>query len=401
MARSLRILTFSSLYPNERQPHHGIFVEQRLRHLLASGQVQARVVAPVPWFPSGVGGPKAYTRLASVPAREQRHGVDVTHPRYFLIPKVGMTLAPWLMRAGVEREIEDLHRSHHFDLIDAHYFYPDGVAAVEIGHRLGLPVVVTARGTDVNLIPKANLARRMIVSAARRAAAVITVCEALKSRLVELGVPAAHITVLRNGVDLEMFRPLPRTGALARGAGEKILLSVGGLIERKGHHRIIAALRELPVEYRLVIVGDGPLEGRLRALTHDYALQDRVSFEGPRTHQQLVSYYNAADALVLASDREGMANVLLESLACGTPVVATATWGTPEVISSRAAGVLTRGLEPQDIAAAIRELFDRPSDRAATRRHAEQFSWDPTTTGQLRIFAQVLDRQPSITDRAA
>jgi glycosyltransferase involved in cell wall biosynthesis len=386
----IKVLTFSTLFPNSERPSHGVFVETRLRELLRRGTVESLVVAPVPWFPFK--SPRFGTNsvFARVPARETRHGIEVLHPRYPLLPKVGMTSAPAAMAFALRPFLRSIQKRFDFDLIDAHYFYPDGVAAALLGKWLGKPVVITARGTDLNLIPQYRLPRSMIVWAARRSAHVITVCQALKDTMVELGGAADHVTVLRNGVDLEKFKPGARaTQRRSLGVEGTTLLSVGHLIERKGHHFVIEALTLLP-DVRLAIVGSGPMEGALRQLAARLRVADRVGFIGPIGQHELVDWYGAADALVLASDREGMANVLLEALACGTPAIATACWGTPEVISDPVAGVLTEERTAAGIASAYRRLAAAWPERAATRAFAEQFSWDATTDGQLRVFANVL-----------
>src|SRR5579863_1008336 len=205
---SLRLLTFSTLYPNAAQPNHGVFVENRLRHLVATGAASSTVVAPVAWYPRGLPGPAAWTRLAGVPTLEQRHGLMVHHPRYAVIPRVGMTLAPALLyRAALPALRRLLAAGLQVDAIDAHYLYPDGVAAVRLGRALGVPVVVTARGSDVTQLPDYAGPRRMINWAIRNANALIAVSAALGARLVELGAEPARVTVLRNGVDLAQFRP--------------------------------------------------------------------------------------------------------------------------------------------------------------------------------------------------
>jgi glycosyltransferase involved in cell wall biosynthesis len=386
----MKILTFSTLYPNAARPSHGIFVETRLRQLLASGKVESRVVAPVPWFPSRNARFGEYALHASAPREEQRHGIQVLHPRYLLLPKIGMTLAPFLLARAVRPLVERILRGYAFDLIDAHYFYPDGVAAALIARRVGKPVVITARGTDVNLIPRYGLPRAMIRWAARRAAGIITVARALKDDLIRIGVPAERIEVLRNGVDLRLFHPVERESARARlGFSRATLLSVGHLIPRKAHELVIRALRSLP-EMDLVVIGDGPERGNLETLAHESGLGDRVRFVGSLSQDELRSYYGAADALVLASSREGWANVLLESMACGTPVVASRAGGSAEVVASPEAGELMAERTPEAVVEGVRRLFARRPDRAATRRYAEQFSWEETTRGQLRLFERVV-----------
>jgi len=385
----MKIITFSTLYPNAARPSHGIFVETRLRHLLASGKVESKVVAPVPWFPSRNARFGEYAAHASAPREERRHGIQVFHPRYPLLPRIGMALAPFLLARAVRPVIERILRSYAFDLIDAHYFYPDGVAAILLGRHFGKPVVITARGTDVNLIPRYRLPRAMIRWAARHAAGMITVARALKDDLVRVGVPAERIEVLRNGVDLQLFQPIEReAGRRKLEVSRTTLLSVGHLVPRKAHDLVIQALQWLP-EMDLVVIGDGPERGALGALARKSGVGDRVRFVGALAQEELRNYYGAADALVLASSREGWANVLLESMACGTPVVASKIGGTPEVVSAPEAGVLVAERTPEAIAEAVQRLFARYPDRGATRRYAEKFSWEETTRGQLRLFERI------------
>lgn len=387
---SLRILTFTTLYPNDRQPNHGVFVENRLRHLLDTQPVAARVVAPVPWFPFKSQRFGTAALYADVPAAETRSGLSVGHPRYAVIPKIGMLIAPLLLFFGSLRAMRSAQQTADFDLIDAHYFYPDGVAASWLARWLGKPVVITARGTDMNLIPQYRLPRMMIRAAAKRAAGVVAVSQALKDAIVSLGVPADKITVLRNGVDLELFHPRNREAARAAlGLTGTTLISVGHLIERKGHEFAIGALAQLK-QCVLLIAGEGPERKNLEKLAQQLGVTDRVRFLGAVPHAKLQELYVAADALILASSREGWPNVLLEAMACGTPVVATAIWGNPEVVSCREAGVLMKNRTVEACAEAVEELLEAPSDRAATRAYAEQFSWHETSAGQYALFRKIL-----------
>jgi teichuronic acid biosynthesis glycosyltransferase TuaC len=393
--RPIRIVTFTTLFPNAAQPTLGVFVENRLRHLLASGRVTGDVIAPVPWLPRVLARHLArYRHLAQVLPVETRADLAVAHPRYATIPKIGMTLAPLLLFASALAAFRwRLVERGDFDLIDAHYFYPDGVAAALIGRLLRKPVVITARGTDVNLIPRFRLPRRMILLAARQAAGVIAVSEALKRELVAIGVPEARVTVLRNGVDLEVFHPGDRAALRAElGLRGPTLLSVGWLIDRKGHHLVIGAMPALP-HHALLIVGDGPERAALERLSRDLGVADRVRFLGQVPHGSLARLYGSVDALVLASSREGWPNVLLEAMACGTPVVATNIWGNPEIVTRPEAGVLMKERTVAGVAAAVEQLFSHLPDRSATRRYAENFSWDETTRGQIRLFTEILTRR--------
>lgn len=394
--RPLRLLTFSTLYPSGNRPEHGIFVETRLRHLVASGDVESRVVAPVPWFPSANPRFGKYSRLAAVPRTEERNGLQVRHPRYLLLPKVGMTAAPYsLARVGLRAARDLIESGYDFDLIDAHYFYPDGVAATLIGNTLRKPVVITARGSDVNLFQRFALPRRMILGAAHKSAAMISVCEALKVELVRLGADAEKISVLRNGVDLNLFWPEERSAArVSFGVTRFCLICVGHLVKLKGHEIVIAALTMLP-DAELLIAGAGPEEASLRSLSAALEVQDRVRFLGNLPQERLRALYSAGDALVLASSREGWPNVLLESMACGTAAVASNVGGVPEVITAPEAGVVIDDRTPGAVAEGVSLLRARAPRRAATRRYAEGFSWEATTHGQVELFSRLIRAQPA------
>jgi glycosyltransferase involved in cell wall biosynthesis len=394
----LRLLTFSTLFPDSTRPNFGVFVENRLRHLVATGQASSTVLAPVPWFPrlppSLAARAGAWSRFAAVPRRETRNGLLVHHPRFAVLPRVGMSAAPLLLyRAAYAALARLIAEGLEFDAIDAHYLYPDGVAAVWLGRRFGKPVVLTARGSDVTELPDYAIPRGYIRRAIAGADALISVSAGLKDALIGLGAPPDKVTVLRNGVETDLFRETERAATRARlGLTGPTLISVGGLIPRKRHHLTIAALAGLP-DCTLLIAGEGPEQASLHALVAERGLAGRVRLLGPVPHGDLPAYYSAADAMVLASSREGWANVLLESMACGTPVVASNIAGNPVVVQSRAAGLIVAENTADGIAAAVRDLLAAPPARAATRAYAEPFGWEETSAGQLALFRRVIARR--------
>lgn len=391
----MKILLFSSLYPSSIRPVHGVFVETRLRELLKTGEVEAKVVAPVPWFPSKSPRFGEYAQYASTPLQEVWNGIDVHHPRYLLLPKIGMNMAPDTMASGAMATIREIIESgFDFDLIDAHYFYPDGVAAMLLSKWLGKPFVVTARGTDLNLIPAYAKPRKLILETAAAASASIGVCKALMDTLGDLGADRHKLHTLRNGVELEKFTPedvLRARQRLGLHPSGRYLLSVGHLIERKGHHIAIDAMPHLP-DVKLLIVGGGSDLTALQDRARTLGVADRVQFAGVVPHDELKWWYSAADAMALCSSREGWANVLLESMACGTPVLATSIWGTPEVVSAPEAGRLMRERTGESLVQAWKDLMQSKPARSATRAHAERFDWNATTQGQLDLFRQILNR---------
>jgi glycosyltransferase involved in cell wall biosynthesis len=358
--------------------------------------VTSRVVAPVPYFPLKSPRFGSYATFAQVPAWEERHGLTVHHPRFPLIPKVGMNISPFLMAMATLPAVRAaIAAQGGIDILDAHYLFPDGVAATIIGRILNVPVVMTARGTDVSLIPNYKVPRRLIQKACDRAAGVITVSAALKDGLVGMDVDEGKVTVLRNGVDLKLFRPLDRLATRKRlHLNGPTLISVGLLIERKGHHLIVEAMASLP-GYTLLIAGEGPERGNLERQIEKLGLQDRVRLLGARPHSELPELYGAADALILASSREGWANVLLEAMACGTPAIGSPIWGNPEVIGKPEAGILMTERSARGVVDAVKTLFGaRMPSREATRQYAQAFSWDATTDGQIELFRSIMSRRP-------
>ena len=392
MPRPVRTLLFSTLYPSSARPLHGIFVETRLRELLRQPGVQARVVAPVPWFWSTDARHGKHAVMARTPARETRNGIDVRHPRYLTIPKVGMTAAPLLLALGARSAVAAVQREgFEFDVIDAHYYYPDGVAAALLARWFHKPLVITARGTDVNLIPNYTLPRLWIQWAAQQASASIGVSAALVDRMRNLALAGDRLHVMRNGVDPERFAPQPQQAMRAELGltGAPVVLTVGNLHQHKGQRLVLEAfamLRASHPQARLVIVGDGPDRAVLTRRAEALGLTDAVTLAGTVPNTDLARWYSAADVLVLASSREGWPNVLLEGMACGTPVVASAVGGIPEVVQSPEVGRLVAERTGPAFARAMMDLLAAKPDRERVRAYAKGFSWDHTSNDQLALF---------------
>jgi teichuronic acid biosynthesis glycosyltransferase TuaC len=390
----VQILTFTTLYPSTLQPQHGIFVETRLRKLVEGGGVSARVVAPCPWFPFRSSWFGRYAVFARTPRAETRHGLQIEHPRYPLPPKIGTSIAPLALCLAVlphlRRQIRD---GRDFDLIDAHYFYPDGVAAVLLGQALDRPVVVTARGSDLNIIARYPIPRRWIRWAAEQADALVAVSSGLKQQLVELGIAAERVRVLRNGVDLALFQPRDRNAAReALNLARPTLLAVGNLVALKRHHLIVEALARLP-GVELIIVGEGRERGAIEGLARDRSVADRVRLLGRIPQDRLPEIYSAADLSLLVSTHEGSPNVLLESMACGTPVLVSDIAGIADIVAAPEAGRILAEVTPSRLADAVRDLLAEPPARSATRRYAEHFGWESTTRGQMALFHEILQRR--------
>jgi len=401
MSRDVCLLTFTSLYPSAARPRHGIFIESRLQRLVQMGGVRAHVIAPVPWFPFTGSSWGEYGRIARTPRRELRSGIDVQYPRYLSLPRVGFSLKPALMaRAGL-RAVETLRREGEaIDLVDAHYLYPDGVAAAEISKKIRRPFVLSARGTDVNLIAQMPGPLKRIREAIEASAGVIAVSAALKSSLVGLGISEDRITVLRNGVDPSLFSPLDRMAArreLGLPADGALVVSVGNLVPEKRPELALEAVARIE-GLRIVFVGRGPERSNLERMARNRAIDHRVRFLDEMPQAALRVAYSAADALILASQREGWPNVLLEAAACGTPSVAFPVGGVPEILDDPALGIMARGGHSAEaLADALNELLADPPSRDAVRAAAVRFAWAPVLDAQLALYkrAAALEGGPS------
>jgi glycosyltransferase involved in cell wall biosynthesis len=383
--RPIRLLTLSTLFPNSHKPRHGIFVANRLRRLCDTGRVDATVIAALPRFPG------RYREFADVPREEDVAGFHVRHPRYLHVPMLGMRLQPRALARALLGQIERCGLSSKaFDVVDAHYLYPDGVAAAEVAESLRLPLVLSARGSDVNLIASIAFARRRMLDAARRAEAVIAVSAALAARMVAIGIDERRIHVLRNGVDTAVFAPFPRVDARRRlGFDERgpLVLAVGNLVPEKGFDLLLRAIADMP-EVRLVIVGEGPLRTPLQGTARRIAPK-RVAFRDDVAQSELRFHYAAADVLALPSLREGWPNVVLEAIACGTPVVAAAVGGVPEMLSPPAPGRIVPERSEDAWRKSLRDVLAAGYDVEQVRRHALAFGWDDVVERQCALYEAV------------
>jgi teichuronic acid biosynthesis glycosyltransferase TuaC len=338
------------------------------------------VVSPIPFFPRWL-KTKRWQTASELPEEEVVGNLTVHHPRYPLLPKISMPLHGLLMFLGSLRCVAALNRLRKIDCIDAHFVYPDGFAAMLLGKYLGVPVTVSARGTDINLFPSFRLIRPMIRWTLRRANGIIAVSGALRDAMAVLGLSKDKIHLIPNAVDTARFRPIPAGEArqqLHLPEGGPLLVSVGSLIEAKGHQVTIRAVALAGAHFpslRLYIIGEGPYRTELEKLIKSLGLQERVHLLGKRLNEELPFWFSAAALSCLASSREGWPNVVTESLACGTPVVATRVGGIPEILNSPEMGTLVEQTS-EDVAAGIVKSLSKKWDRQAISREASARTWE-------------------------
>ena len=367
-----RLITFTNLFPSAAAPTHGLFVQERMRRVAAATGLDWCVVAPVPAVPWPL---RADPQHRASPEHEIVGGVPVGHPRYFHLPGLSMRAQARRMARAAEPMVAALAGDGPC-LIDAHYVYPDGVAALAIAAKLRVPCLVTARGTDLNVLGDVPSVREQIRASVPGAFALLAVSSALCRRFVEVaGVPADRVVLARNGVDLDRFRPGDRgaaRAALGLPAERSLVLAVGRLVEGKGFHLMARALRSLPGTVDLVVIGTGPERERLQMV----APPGRLHLLGARPPDEVALAYRACDVLVLPSEREGWPNVVTEALASGLPVVATPVGAVPDMLTDPHVGALVRHGDSRALAAEVMRFLDVPRDRQLIRRFAERFGWD-------------------------
>jgi glycosyltransferase involved in cell wall biosynthesis len=338
------------------------------------------VIAPVPYSPSWLTVPR-WSEFSRIPHEEEIDGIRVHHPRYPFLPGISMPAHGMLMYASSLSLARRLHGENTFDCIDAHFVYPDGFAAVRLGKRLGLPVVVSARGTDINVYPSFRLIRPMLRWTLTNAAGAIAVSADLKNKMIALGIPEAKIQVIANGVDTARFHPLETKSARKQlGLPEEgpVAVSVGSLIESKGHHLLIAAVAKLAARFpklRLYVIGEGVYRAKLEELVREKQLQESVFLAGNRPNEELPFWFSAADVSCLISSREGWPNVVSEALACGTPVLATRIGGIPEIINSSELGIFVEH-SIDSIVVGLEQALTRAWNREEIARRSRSRSWD-------------------------
>ena len=376
----LRVVLLSTVYPSAALPFHGLFVQRRLDSV--AGLAGARVVAPAPWFPLASSPRRGFR--PRLPSREDVAGRAVEHPRFLSVPRFGKALDGPSLFLRLLPLLRRLHREEPIDVLDAHFVYPEGFAAVLLGRALEVPVVLTLRGV-LGQLGGFRVRRAEAAFALRRAERVVALSESLRAMAVELGRPAHRIAVIPNAVDGEVFTPLDRAEARRRlglaGPGPRLLF-VGTPSPRKGIERVLDALPALAGRWptiELMMVG-GPGAERssphaLRRRAERLGVAERLVFAGPRPPEELAAWYSAADAFVLPSRLEGSPNAVLEALACGTPVVATPVGEIPEVLAASGGGVLAPLEGDGDLAPAVAAALGRDWDRGALRSWALRRRW--------------------------
>jgi len=386
-SRVKRVLVLSAgSFPSRVQPVHGVFVKERLRFVQRLPGIELRVLSPIPLFPP-LRMFKRWYPWSQVPRHEVVDGIEVFRPRYLAIPKIGACVQPRLIELAARREIRRWRGTFRCDVIDSHFIFPNGVAAVRLGKRLGVPVVSTGRGADIVCCPDYPIIGAQVRFALRCATQLIAVSREIADRMVALGADESRVTVIPNGVDCERFGIVERRESRRRlGLDSKrpIILAVGYRLELKGFHILIDAIPAIRRWFPDVLVA---IVGGQARWAEDFrpALDERIRVNdvmnhvflaGTRPQEELPFWYSAANVLGILSSREGSPNVLMEALACGLPAVATRVGGIPDVLDGNPQlGILLEERSAPAAASGLISGLSCPWDPVAIRHYAENRNW--------------------------
>ena len=411
-ARVPRVLSLSTEFPHPSEPGKGLFVRSRLEAI--ASRTCLSVVSPVASL--DYANPQGKLLAARLVPRERMEGrLRVLHPRW-LYPPFGGWANAFFLFARLLPLLARLRAWRPFDVIDAHFAHPEGIAAVLLGRILGRPVLVTLRGSEIRYYRQRS--KRFFMSwALRRADRVIAVSDGLRRLAIDLGVDPRQVTTVPNGIDADVFYRRDRAECRSRhgvGPAERVVLCAGDLAELKGHHRVIAAVKQLSdrgLRARLLIAGGVGRSGRYAAtLRHQVAahgLGDQVAFLGEVSQAALAGLMSAADVFCLASSTEGWPNVVNEALACGTPVVATDVGAVRQMVVSDRYGSVVPVHDGEALTAALHSALTGQWDHEAISAWGRSRSWSQVAEEVLAQIREVMAERawkaagsPEAADRA-
>lgn len=373
----MKILVITNLFPNKLEPERATYNRQQIYML--SKFCEIKVLAPIAWYPFK----NIFDRnikVSHIPDREIIDGIEVFHPKYFMIPKIARSLYGIMFFLSISVPVFRIYKGFRFDVIFATWAYPDSFAGVLISKLLRIPIITKVHGTDINEYANYWLRRMMIQFTLNNSDRVISVSKALKNKMIEIGVKSEKIRVIYNGVDSDIFRPLDKTQVrkeLGINSDNNVILFVGNLKSVKGLDYLIDALSQIPTlnNIRLVIIGEGELKKHLELKIKSYNIQNHIYMLGIKPHSEIAQWMNVSDLLCLPSLSEGVPNVILESLSCGIPVVASNVGGIPEILVSADYGIMVQPGDSKKLCQAIQDCLRKKWNRELIRAYSSKFSW--------------------------
>ena len=388
----MKVISICHMFPNRAWPNKGIFVKERLKAL--SRMINNTIVAPIPYFPF-LSLARKYKGLDYIPLLEDYDTLSVYHPRYFMIPKYFKCMDGQLYYCALHPFISQMIKNYNFEILDFHWVYPDAFAGLKWAREFGKKIVVTIRGNESICYLEKSLRKRMVINTLKSVDHIIAVSNDMKEKVVqEYGVERKKVTVIPNGIDPKKFFRTNKLDAQKQCGlelGSKYILALSRLSPEKGLDSLIKAFLGVSrQDTTLLIVGDGPLKSKLEEMVKDLGISKKVLFFGAVPHDETVKWYNAADVFCLPSLWEGCPNVVIESLASGTPVVASNVGGIPDLIPNDSYGILVPAGDPVSLARALDDALNKEWDREKIAKFGSRNTWDHVAGQIIEVFEKVL-----------
>jgi glycosyltransferase involved in cell wall biosynthesis len=388
----MKVLAVCHMFPSKINPGNGVFVKERIKYV--AKRVDLRMIAPVPYFPL-IHLTGKYRNIDKVEFKENIDTLTVFHPRYFLIPKFMKFLDGYLFYKSLNAYFQEIIKEHNPDILDFHWTYPEIVAGVKWAKGTGRKVIVTVRGNEALFRFEDSIRKEILKHSLQQVDNIISVSDDLKLKLIsEFGIPGEKITVIGNGIDVCQFNVIEKNEARKQcnlQQDGKYILSLCRLSQEKGLENLLKAFSDNSFkDATLLIAGDGPLRKTLYELAKTLHVSSRVVFLGAIEHRETAKWYNASDVYCLPSLREGCPNTVIESLACGTPVVSTKVGAVPELVKENSGFVVAPG-----DCIGLREALDRSLkiewDRKKIAASGQNRSWDNVADEVIRVYEKVLN----------
>ncbi len=396
----MKVVVVTNIFPNPAEPTRGTFIASLVRALPKDVTVTA-VIVPLPWFPKWkplARFPRLYLN-ACIPNQWEWEGIPVYCPKYFFLPKVMGALQSLMVFLSIFPVLSRLKKERQCQIINAHFIYPDGVAACWAARQLHLPIVLSARGTDINQYAYYRFRRPQIIFALLKASQITAVSETLTKQIIALGVPHTKVSHIANGIDHTAFYPQDPIACrrqLRLDPTLPHLLFVGRFSEEKNIATLIEAVRMLQDKnhhrFDLHLVGQGTLETELKERARSLKYPDWIHFQGARGHEEIPVWLGAAAALCLPSLREGMPNVVLEALASGRPVIASKVGGSVNLIKNEKNGYLYEPNTAAELARAIEMTLSQGWDVATITASVAHLTWPQTGEAYHAVYRRALQK---------
>jgi len=395
----MKVLVLSHMYPSTFNEVAGIFVHEQVKALIEKG-VEVRIVSPTPWSPFPINRLKRkWRKYSQIPYYYEWEGVNVFYPRHLAFPRaLFFANSGKMMHRWIVRMIKNIYEEFPFDIIHAHVALPDGYAGALLASELKLPLVVTIHGQDLqHTIHRDNRCKRALAFVFDHASQITLVSNKLKRLAEKFFDHSEKLLVIPNGVDAKKVSNLNFENT-SKYDDILTLLSVSNLIYTKGIDLNLLAIQRLYTKYpwlRYKVIGNGPMENKLKEMTASLGLSNYVEFLGRQPHDRVMKYMAKCDIFTLPSWEEGFGVVYLEAMAHGKPVIGCRGEGIEDFVEHGKTGMLVKSRDVDSLVEALDFLLSHPEEAKAMGERGrklvlENYTWEKNAERTIAVYEEVL-----------